>query len=122
ILEQSGADAVMVGRAHYGAPWVAGSIATAAAGTFSPGVPETRQALSDYIIAHYQDMLALYGIESGLRQARKHLGWYLDRHAGGVAGDSRKAIITAFEPARVISLLRDVFSRDPQTMNLRSAA
>ncbi|TGV74817.1 tRNA dihydrouridine synthase DusB, partial [Mesorhizobium sp. M00.F.Ca.ET.158.01.1.1] len=65
ILEQSGADAVMVGRAHYGAAWVAGSIATAAAGTFSPGVPETRQALSDYIIAHYQDMLALYGIESG---------------------------------------------------------
>ncbi|TGP18800.1 tRNA dihydrouridine synthase DusB, partial [Mesorhizobium sp. M1D.F.Ca.ET.234.01.1.1] len=64
----------------------------------------------------------LYGIESGLRQARKHLGWYLDRHARGVAGDSRKAIMTAFEPARVIALLRDVFPRDPQTMNLRSAA
>ncbi|TJX73260.1 MAG: hypothetical protein E5W21_06110 [Mesorhizobium sp.] len=122
ILEQSGADAVMVGRAHYGAPWVAGSIATAAAEAFSPGMPETRQALADYVVAHYQDMLALYGIESGLRQARKHLGWYLDRHAGGVAGDSRKAIMTASEPARVVTLLREVFSRDPQTMNLRSAA
>ncbi|KAA3449909.1 tRNA dihydrouridine synthase DusB [Mesorhizobium sp. SARCC-RB16n] len=122
ILEQSGADAVMIGRAHYGAPWVAGSIATAAAGTFSSGIPETPQAVADYVAAHYEDMLALYGIESGLRQARKHLGWYLDRHAGVVAGESRKAIMTAFEPARVIALLRDVFSRDPQTMNLRSAA
>ncbi|TPI28828.1 tRNA dihydrouridine synthase DusB [Mesorhizobium sp. B3-2-1] len=122
ILEQSGADAVMVGRAHYGAPWVAGSIAAAAAGAFSPGIPETPQALADYVVAHYEDMLALYGAESGLRQARKHLGWYLDRHAGCVAGDGRKAIMTAFEPARVIALLRDVFSRDPQTMNLRSAA
>ncbi|MBZ9740518.1 MULTISPECIES: tRNA dihydrouridine synthase DusB [unclassified Mesorhizobium] len=122
ILEQSGADAVMVGRAHYGAPWIAGSIASAAAGTFSPGIPETRQALADYVVAHYEDMLALYGIESGLRQARKHLGWYLDRHAEGAAGDTRKAIMTGFEPARVIALLRDVFSRDPQTLNLRSAA
>ena len=32
-----------------------------------------------------QDMLSLYGIESGLRQARKHLGWYLDRHAPAAA-------------------------------------
>ncbi|TPK71548.1 tRNA dihydrouridine synthase DusB [Mesorhizobium sp. B2-4-18] len=122
VLEQSGADALMVGRAHYGAPWVAGGIAAAAAGTFSPGIPQTPQALTDYVVAHYEDMLALYGIESGLRQARKHLGWYLDRHAGGVAGESRKAILTASEPARVIALLRDVFSRDPQTLNLRSAA
>ena len=37
--------------------------------------------LADYVVAHYQDMLSLYGVESGLRQARKHLGWYLDRHA-----------------------------------------
>ncbi|TPM41902.1 tRNA dihydrouridine synthase DusB [Mesorhizobium sp. B2-3-4] len=122
ILEQSGADAVMAGRAHYGAPWIAGSIAAAAAGAFASGIPETRQALADYVVAHYEDMLALYGIESGLRQARKHLGWYLDRHAGDVTGDSRKAILTAFEPARVIALLRDVFSRDPQSSHLRSAA
>jgi tRNA-dihydrouridine synthase len=79
-------------------------------------------ALADYVVAHYEDMLALYGVESGLRQARKHLGWYLDRYAGGVADDSRKAILTAFEPARVIALLRDLFSRYAQPSNLRSAA
>ncbi|QND64821.1 tRNA dihydrouridine synthase DusB [Mesorhizobium loti] len=122
ILDQSGADAVMVGRAHYGAPWIAGGIAAAAAGETATNVPQSPTALADYVVAHYEDMLALYGVESGLRQARKHLGWYLDRHADDVADDSRKAILTAFEPTRVIALLRDVFSRDPQPLNLRSAA
>jgi len=122
ILDQSGADAVMVGRAHYGAPWVAGSIAAAAAGDAAAGVPQNTSALADYVVAHYEDMLELYGLESGVRQARKHLGWYLDRHAGGVADDSRKAILTSFEPTRVKAMLRDVLSRDPQSQNLRSAA
>jgi nifR3 family TIM-barrel protein len=122
ILDQSGADAVMVGRAHYGAPWIAGGIAATAVGGTAPNVPQNPAALADYVVSHYEDMLALYGVESGLRQARKHLGWYLDRHAGGFAEDSRKAILTAFEPARVIALLRDVFSSDPQPLKLRSAA
>jgi tRNA-dihydrouridine synthase B len=122
ILDQSGADAVMVGRALYGAPWIAGDIAAAAAGATAANVPCNPAALADYVVAHYEDMLALYGVESGLRQARKHLGWYLDRHAVGVADDDRKAILTAFEPARVIALLRNVFSRDPRSLNLRSAA
>lgn len=122
ILAQSGADAVMVGRAHYGAPWAAGSIAATAAGATAAGVPQTTMALADYVIAHYEDMLALYGVASGVRQARKHLGWYLDRHACAVADDSRKAILTTFEPASVTALLRDVLSRDPQSLNLRSAA
>ncbi|PBB22602.1 MULTISPECIES: tRNA dihydrouridine synthase DusB [unclassified Mesorhizobium] len=122
ILDQSGADAVMVGRAHYGAPWIAGGIAAAAAGQTAANVPQTPAALADYVVGHYEDMLALYGVESGLRQARKHLGWYLDHHAVGVADEDRKAILTSFDPARVIALLRNVFSRDPQPLSLRSAA
>ncbi|TIW13424.1 MAG: tRNA dihydrouridine synthase DusB, partial [Mesorhizobium sp.] len=72
--------------------------------------------------AHYEDMLTLYGIESGVRQARKHLGWYLDRHAVGVVDEQRKAILTSFEPVRVVAALREVFSRAAEAMNLRSAA
>ncbi|TPM47414.1 tRNA dihydrouridine synthase DusB [Mesorhizobium sp. B2-2-3] len=120
VLEQSGADAVMVGRAHYGAPWAAGTIAAAAAGEVGR-VPESAAELTDYIIAHYEDMLALYGVESGLRQARKHLGWYLDRHAGALADEKRKAILTSFDPARTITLLREVFSAAEQAP-MRSAA
>jgi nifR3 family TIM-barrel protein len=122
ILDQSGADAVMVGRAHYGAPWIAGAIAAAASGETAPIVPTTSAALADYVIAHYEDMLALYGVESGLRQARKHLGWYLGRHAVDATADRRKAILTTVEPARVIALLRDVFLSDRRSLDLRSAA
>ncbi|OHV88135.1 tRNA dihydrouridine synthase DusB [Mesorhizobium sp. ORS 3428] len=121
ILEQSGADAVMVGRAHYGAPWIAGSIAAAAAASISAyGVPETPQALADYLVAHYEDMLSLYGIESGLRQARKHLGWYLERHAPDVSAEQRKLILTSFQPAEVIRGLREALTDAPT--ELRSAA
>jgi nifR3 family TIM-barrel protein len=122
ILEQSGADAVMIGRAHYGAPWLAGSIAAAASGTSAEGIPEAAQALADYVVAHYEDMLSLYGAESGLRQARKHLGWYLDRHAPEVNMQERKRILTSFEPAEVIAGLRRAFCGDAGTIGLRSAA
>ncbi|MER9418809.1 tRNA dihydrouridine synthase DusB [Mesorhizobium sp. M0306] len=121
ILDQSGADAVMIGRAHYGAPWTAGSIVAAARAEPVSGMPDSPQALSDYVIAHYEDMLTLYGVESGLRQARKHLGWYLDRHAA-TSDDRRKAILTSFEPGHVIALLRDMFSSAPEAANLRRAA
>ena len=94
----------------------------AAAGNPASGIPESPAALADYIASHYEDMLTLYGVESGLRQARKHLGWYLDRNAACVADDRRKAILTSFEPARVIAELRDVFSSAAGAMNLRSAA
>ncbi|MDX8464331.1 tRNA dihydrouridine synthase DusB [Mesorhizobium sp. VK23B] len=119
ILDQSGADAVMIGRAHYGAPWIAGSIA---AGTSAHDIPQTSQALADYVVGHYEDMLSLYGIESGLRQARKHLGWYLDRHAAGVSTEQRKQILTSFEPAKVIAGLRGAFYDGVTSPELRSAA
>lgn len=79
-LEASGADAVMVGRAACGRPWLAGEIA--GQGTGKPA----SDAIGAYVIAHYEAMLAHYGSETGVRHARKHLGWYLDAHAGHVAG------------------------------------
>jgi tRNA-dihydrouridine synthase len=85
-------------------------------------VPDSPKTMADYIAGHYEDMLTLYGVESGLRQARKHLGWYLDRHAAGVTDDRRKAILTTFEPARVIALLREVFFGEGEAAPLRSAA
>jgi nifR3 family TIM-barrel protein len=108
ILENSGADAVMIGRGHYGAPWTAGAIAHAAGGTLAG---DARPAeLADYVVAHYQDMLSLYGVESGLRQARKHLGWYFDRHAPFAAAETRKTVLTSTEPAAVIAALQQAFA------------
>lgn len=121
-LEQSGADAVMIGRAHCGAPWTAGTIAAQAAATAAPEVPATPGALADYAVAHYEDMLALYGTEPGLRHARKHLGWYLERHAPGVADATRLAVMTSTDPQTVIQHLRAALVEGTGAHAMRKAA
>ncbi|MER2537082.1 MAG: tRNA dihydrouridine synthase DusB [Rhizobiaceae bacterium] len=118
-LESSGADAVMVGRGSYGAPWAAGDIARAAGATDGDAGPDTPARVADYVVAHYEDMLALYGRESGLRQARKHLGWYLDRFANDP--DLRAAVMTATDPAAAMRLLRAALSAD-DVLPARAAA
>ena len=122
MLEQSGADAVMVGRGHYGAPWLAGKIAAEAAGADTRGIPATPDALADYVEAHYRGMLSFYGVESGLRQARKHLGWYLDRHAPGTDPERRRAILTGTDPESVAVALRRAVSDESTLPSLASAA
>lgn len=118
MLAQSDADAVMIGRGHYGAPWLAGRIAAEAGGRATAGLPVSADDLLSYATEHYQDMLMFYGIEQGLRHARKHLGWYLDRHAPGTPVETRRAIMTATDPAMVVASLRVAFSPD----GIRSAA
>lgn len=122
ILEQSGADAVMAGRSHYGAPWTAGTIAATAVGGAAASVPQSPVEMADYAVAHYEDMLALYGVESGLRQARKHLGWYLERHARDVPDDLRRSVLTSFEPKQVISALRESLTTFGESIMERNAA
>ena len=99
-LVQSGADGVMVGRGAEGAPWVLGQIAHALYGRPAPQVPQGA-ALVDLMSAHYEDMLAFYGVDLGLKVARKHLGWYLDR-----AGAPKAEVLTATDPAQVLTLIR----------------
>jgi nifR3 family TIM-barrel protein len=108
-LEYSGADAVMMGRANCGAPWTAAAIGAACGAEEARDVPRSRAALLDYIVGHHEAMLRLYGLESGLRQARKHLGWYLDRHARGVTLELRSRILTATDPSMVARLLCEAF-------------
>ncbi len=76
-LAQSGADGVMVGRGAYGAPWQPGRIAAAlATGTDTGPPPLSTQR--DIAKAHVAAMLEHYGPFLGLRNARKHIGWYLE--------------------------------------------
>ena len=118
MLSQSGADAVMVGRGHYGAPWLAGAIAAQAAGRPASRAPTSSKEFFSYIVDHYEDMLTLYGIEQGLRHARKHLGWFIDRHAPDAPSELRRAAMTSTAPKDVIEVLRITFSAE----NMRSAA
>lgn len=107
ILEQSGADAVMVGRGHYGAPWLAGEIAGGGERAVAPASPEE---LRDYVLGHYDDMLSHYGAATGVRHARKHLGWYLDRYVPQVPDALRATIMTGTDPAAVKQSLRLVLA------------
>jgi tRNA-dihydrouridine synthase B len=93
---QSGADGVMVGRGAQGRPWVLAQIAHVLHGTAAPVVP-TGGALAELVVAHYEDMLAFYGIDLGRRMARKHIGWYLE-----AAGIPDRTILAIDDPAVVI--------------------
>ncbi|BBE49883.1 putative tRNA-dihydrouridine synthase [Ferriphaselus amnicola] len=75
VLEHTGADAVMIGRAAQGRPWLFREIAHfMATGEHlpSPAVTEIR----DVLVAHLRDLYEFYGEYSGTRIARKHISWY----------------------------------------------
>ncbi|GAB4576037.1 MAG: tRNA dihydrouridine synthase DusB [Rhodothalassiaceae bacterium] len=74
-LRLSGADGVMIGRGAYGQPWVIEQIRRGLRdGIDMPDPPLAVQA--GIVEAHYRDMLGHYGEETGVRMARKHVGWY----------------------------------------------
>jgi tRNA-dihydrouridine synthase B len=84
VLAATGADAVMIGRAAQGRPWIFREISHfLATGTHlaPPLVIEVRRLLLDHLVEHY----ALYGEFSGVRTARKHIGWYVRTLADGEA-------------------------------------
>jgi tRNA-dihydrouridine synthase B len=75
VLQQTGADAIMIGRAAQGRPWIFREIAHfLATGQALP--PPDLLEVKDWLLDHLQDHYALYGEYTGVRSARKHLGWY----------------------------------------------
>ncbi|MBT3989454.1 MAG: tRNA dihydrouridine synthase DusB [Rhodospirillaceae bacterium] len=84
LLEQSGADGVMIGRGSYGRPWFIGQV---------DHFLKTGERLADpdiafqfkTVTAHYDELLVHYGTERGLRTARKHIGWYSKGLPGSAA-------------------------------------
>ncbi len=74
-LAQSGADGVMIGRGAYGRPWLLGQVMAWLEGRAVPADPSLAEQYR-LIVGHYRDMLAHYGAETGVKMARKHIGWY----------------------------------------------
>jgi tRNA-dihydrouridine synthase B len=84
VLTRTGADAVMIGRAAQGRPWIFREIRhylDSGRHLAPPTVEEIRAAILEHLDDHY----SLYGEETGVRTARKHLGWYSGGLAGGEA-------------------------------------
>ena len=101
-LQQSGADGVMVGRGAQGAPWRLAQIASALYGTPAPKIPRGSD-LTQVILQHHQAIVDFYGGTLGLKNARTHLGWYLD--GLNVAPELRQSVLRSFDLAEIRELI-----------------
>ncbi|HVY12851.1 MAG TPA: tRNA dihydrouridine synthase DusB [Alphaproteobacteria bacterium] len=117
-LSQSGADGVMIGRGSYGRPWFVRQVmdylrhGTPAA---EPPAPLRRKL----ILEHYERMLGHYGMEAGIRIARKHLGWYSKGYVGGA---EFRAQINQLNAVDAVRALIDRFFGEPADIPVSLAA
>ena len=82
VLFRTGADAIMIGRAAQGRPWIFREVEHYLASGEHLPAPEVGE-IHGVLIQHLHALYALYGEQSGVRIARKHIGWYTSELAGG---------------------------------------
>lgn len=122
-LARSGADAVMIGRGAYGQPWMPGRIAAALETGSDAGPPTVRQQCG-IAVRHVEEMLALYGTFVGLRNARKHIGWYVASSGIGEARAKawRRRLCTEESPSAVLAGLAELYREAGAEREMRAAA
>jgi len=81
VLDFTGADGVMIGRASHGAPWIFRAVNAHVHDTIETPALQ-RAELRDIILRHLDSLYSFYGEASGVRIARKHLGWYCGQLLG----------------------------------------
>ena len=126
VLRQTGCDAVMVGRAAQGRPWIFREIAHyLATGELLP--EPTLRDIRDVLLGHLEHLHAFYGELAGVRIARKHLGWY-GKDRIDVPADQRaafRAVVNRAETAQAqLALTRDYFDAliAGETLDMAAAA
>jgi tRNA-dihydrouridine synthase B len=105
-LRQSGADGVMIGRGAYGRPWL---LAQAMADLVS-GSAWSEPSLDEQLetVRHqYDEMLELYGRQTGVNLARKHIGWYTKGLPG--SAEFRNRVNQQDDPAVVVAMLQEFY-------------
>lgn len=106
-LDQSGADGVMIGRGAYGRPWFLRQVMTYLKdGTIQPDPSLNEQQA--IVLEHYDAMLDFYGIQTGLKIARKHVAWYSKGLPG--SADFRTRIMQIDQPDAVRRAVRDFYA------------
>jgi len=106
VLERTGCDGIMIGRAAQGRPWIFDEV------NFFLSSGEMRGVLAlekvrDIMRAHLEDLYALYGDTTGVRVARKHLSWYFRQHPGQEA--LRDRLVKIETPREQLSTLLENF-------------
>jgi tRNA-dihydrouridine synthase B len=108
VLRYTGADALMVGRAAQGRPWIFGDIAHFLATGEHRAQPLTEQ-VKQWLLEHLDDHYGLYGEFAGVRTARKHIGWAVRALPGGEA--FRGHMNTLDSCAAQVVAVRDYFDQ-----------
>jgi tRNA-dihydrouridine synthase B len=111
-LEITGADAVMIGRAAQGRPWFPGDVAHFLATGERRSEPDLAGRWT-IMREHLDGMMTLYGANTGIRNARKHVGWYLTGVPG--AAEFRNVVNNTLDPAvisRELVRFREMSSLD----------
>jgi len=106
-LEQSGADALMIGRGAYGKPWLLGQVMhwwKTGGGLADPSI----DLQFETILEHYDAMLSHYGRDTGVKMARKHLGWYTKGLPG--SADFRNKVNFVDDADEVVRSLRAFYA------------
>lgn len=106
-LAQSGADGVMIGRGAYGKPWLLGQVMSDLAGGGHRPDPSMDEQL-DLILEQYDAMQSLYGNQTGVNLARKHIGWYTKGLPG--SAEFRNRVNFVDDPKVVTQMLREFYS------------
>jgi tRNA-dihydrouridine synthase B len=119
VLQHTGADAVMIGRAALGRPWLFGQVAAfLERGVLLPDPPP--EQWRDWLFAHLDDHYALYGEAAGVRTARKHVGWYVANLPDGES--FRRRFNTLQTAAEQLAALRRLLDAQPCLPPFRLAA
>ncbi len=105
VLDFTGADGVMIGRASHGAPWIFRAVnAHLESGIATPAL--LRAEVRDMILAHLDSVYFFYGEETGVRIARKHLGWYCEQLLDEAAQVRRDLMVAANTAAQFAQALK----------------
>jgi tRNA-dihydrouridine synthase B len=105
-LELSGADGVMIGRGSYGRPWFPGQVAHfLKTGQVAPD-PSLAERYA-ILRRHFESILSYYGVEVGVRMARKHMAWYSKGMPG--SAEFRSLVNNTMETDRVVQAIDDFF-------------
>jgi len=108
VLDLTGADAIMIGRAAQGRPWIFREIQHYLQTGRELAVPDPAW-IGELLIEHVQNLYLFYGEYQGIRVARKHIAWYSKAHQGGA---KFRKIINATDSAELqLRMIRRFFTR-----------
>ena len=115
VLQQTGADALMIGRAAQGRPWIFREIDHYLRTGEKLAAPSPER-VRDLLIEHVQHLHCFYGADRGVLVARKHIAWYSKTHPGGAA--FRKIINNTETAEDQLALIRAFFDKLSETKEL----